>query len=460
MTNHRQTTAVVAGIASFVVPFMSSAVTVASPCIGSEFSLSAAGLGWIVTAYLLATAASLLPAGRLADIVGKKEVFVAGMVLFSVSSFASAISPSYAILLASRIFGGVGAAMGFATGTAILMTVTPLPDRGRVLGWNVAAVYLGLSLGPPLGGLITRFLGWEWVFVAGGAAGLLATVMAALALEREHPAAADDSFDIAGTLAWGIALIAFMYGLTRLSGWYGVPLVVLGLICFGVFVRMESRLKSPLLEVEVFSRNPAFVFSNLAALINYSATMAVVFLLNLYLQFQRGLTASEAGMVLLIQPVVMAVVSPLTGRLSDRIPAGTLASAGMALTVVVLGAFAFLGPSTNMWFVRAGLAVLGLCFGLFSSPNMNAVMSSVERRRYGVASSTLGTMRTVGQVLSMGIATLIMTHYLGREEIGPGNVGGLMKSVKLAFAVSAVLCVFGVAASLARGGRKPEGRAA
>lgn len=460
MTAHKQTTYIVAGISSFVVPFMASAVNVASPLIGAEFSLSAVRLGWIVTAYLLATAVSLLPAGRVADLVGKKRVFVLGMAVFSVSSLVSAVSPSYSILLASRIVGGVGAAMGFATGTAILMTVAPLSDRGRVLGWNVAAVYLGLSLGPPLGGVITHFLGWEWVFVAGAVSGLLTTAVAAWALEHEPAAAAGDSFDTAGAIAWCVALAAFMYGLTKLSGTVGTPLVVLGLVCLMLFVWLESRLKSPLLEVGVFAHNPAFVFSNLAALINYSATMAVVFLLNLYLQFQRGLTVSEAGMILVIQPVVMAVVSPLTGRLSDRIEPGKLASAGMALTVVVLAAFSFLGPDTNLWFVRVGLAVLGLCFGLFSSPNMNAVMSSVERRRYGVASSTLATMRVVGQVLSMSVTTLIMTFYLGSAEIGPGNLGGLMKSVKLAFAVSAVLCVFGVAASLARGRKQPAAASA
>ena len=447
----KRVTIVVAGVASFVVPFMMSALNVALPYIGEKFSLSAVALGWIVTAYILATAVGLLPAGRIADIFGKKEVFVLGMAVFALASLVSAFSPSYAVLLASRVVAGIGSAMSFATGTAILTAAVEPKDRGRSLGWNVAAVYIGLSMGPPLGGGITHALGWEWVFILGAASGLLTAAMAAWGLAHETADAGGESFDVAGAMLWGLALIGLMCGLTMLPGLPGIAVVVFGGACFVGFVSWEYRSKSPILDVSAFRRNRVFVFSNMAALINYSATMAVVFLLSLYLKYQKGLTAQDVGLVMAVQPVVMTIVSPLSGRLSDRIEPGKLASFGMAFTVVVLAAFSFLQPYTSLWLIWAGLGALGLCFGLFSSPNINAVMSSVERRHYGIASSTLATMRVVGQALSMGITTLIMTLLLGSAEIGAASLPAFMQSIRLAFAVSAVLCVFGVFASLARG---------
>lgn len=450
---HRHAVFLVAAISSFAATFMGSAVNVASPRIGADFSLSAVAMGWIVTAYLLSAAVSLMPAGRVADIVGKKKVFVLGMGIFAFSSLVSAFSTSYAVLLASRVLGGVGSAMGFATGTAILVSTVALKDRGRILGWNVAAVYLGLSLGPLLGGVITHLLGWQWIFIVSAAAGLLTVVLALWALKSDSVDARGETFDVGGSILCGLAMICLLFGLTRLTTPLGIALLVSGSVCAALFVRWEYRSKSPLIDIRAFSRNQAFVFSNLAALINYAATAAVVFLLSIYLQFQKGFTVQDAGLILVVQPIVMVLVSPLSGRLSDRIDPGKLASIGMALTVVVLAGFSFLHGDTNLWLIVAGLAVLGLSFGLFSSPNMNAVMSSVERRHYGVASSTLAATRVVGQTLSMGIATLIMTLFLGTAKIHTANLPEFMASVRAAFAVFAVLCVFGVLASLLRGRR-------
>jgi len=343
--------------------------------------------------------------------------------------------------------------MGFATGTAILVSTVALKDRGRILGWNVASVYLGLSLGPPLGGIITHTLGWQWIFIVSAAAGLLTVALAMWALKKDSAAASGESFDVTGSFLCGLALICLLFGLTRLTRPLGIALLAGGSVCAVLFVRWEYRSKSPLIDIRAFSRNPGFVFSNLAALINYSATAAVVFLLSLYLQYQKGFTVQDAGLILVVQPIVMVMVSPLSGRLSDRIEPGTLASVGMALTVAVLAGFSFLHGDTNLWLIVGGLALLGLSFGLFSSPNMNAVMSSVERRHYGVASSTLAAMRVVGQTLSMGIATLIMTLFLGAAKIQVANLPEFMASVRVAFAVFAALCILGVIASLSRGRR-------
>ncbi|MFZ5788041.1 MAG: MFS transporter, partial [Acidobacteriota bacterium] len=216
------------------------------------------------------------------------------------------------------------------------------------------------------------------------------------------------------------------------------------------FVALQARSAAPLLKLDLF-RNPAFAFSNLAALANYSATFAVTFLLSLYLQVVRGLPPHSAGLVLLAQPVLMALLSPFAGRLSDRVAPRLVASSGMALITAALAALALLGAATPLPAVIAALAVLGTGFALFSSPNSNAVMAAVERRDYGVASAILGTARLVGQALSMATVALLFGAVMGRAGLDASTAPALLRALRLAFVVLAVVCLAGVAASLARG---------
>jgi MFS family permease len=216
-------------------------------------------------------------------------------------------------------------------------------------------------------------------------------------------------------------------------------------------VRWETRVDSPVFDTKLFRHNIVFAFSNLAALINYCATSATGFLLSLYLQYTRGLSPENAGLILVSQPVIMAVFSPLAGRLSDRIEPRIVASIGMTLTVIGLLLFAFLNSATSFPFIIFNLILLGFGFALFSSPNTNAVMSSVEKKFYGVASATLATMRLTGQMLSMGIAMLVFAVYIGRAQITPENYPAFLTSAKTAFIIFAVLCFGGIFASLSRG---------
>jgi MFS family permease len=194
-----------------------------------------------------------------------------------------------------------------------------------------------------------------------------------------------------------------------------------------------------------------FAFSNLAALINYSATSAVTFLISLYLQYVKGLDPQQAGIVLIAQPVMMALFSPVAGRLSDSVEPRILSSAGMGIISVMLALISFVGPETPITLLVLCLLFLGFGFALFSSPNTNAVMSSVEKRLYGVASATLGTMRLTGQMLSMGIVMVIFAVTMGGTRITPEYYPSFLQSMRLAFVIFSVLCVVGVFASLARG---------
>ena len=228
-------------------------------------------------------------------------------------------------------------------------------------------------------------------------------------------------------------------------------MILAGVLGLGLFVWWEVRVAHPVLNMDLFRNSAALTFSSLAALIHYSATSAVTFLLSLYLQHIKALSPQNAGLVLVAQPAVMAILSPFAGRLSDRIASRVLASAGMAVTVVGLLLLISLSGQTTVGFVVFSLMLLGFGFALFSSPNMNAIMSSVENRYYGIASAMVGTMRLIGQMLSMAIATLIFVIYIGKVQITPEHYPAFLASLKTAFIIFAVLCCGGIFASLARG---------
>jgi EmrB/QacA subfamily drug resistance transporter len=449
----------IATVASFVTPFMVSAVTIALPSIGSEFSMTAMALGWVATAYLLAAAVSLLPFGALADIHGRKRVFLAGMAVYTGASFLCGIAPAPAFLVACRVAQGLGAAMIFSTSVAIVTSVFPAAERGGALGITVGATYLGLSFGPVLGGLLVQHLGWRSIFFVTVPLGLAVIALIVWKLRGEWAESRGEPFDLAGGLLCAASLAALMYGFTRLPGRAGMALVPAGMLGIAGFILREMRIPHPLLHMDLFARNRVFALSNLAALINYSASNAVTFLVSLYLQYIKALSPQEAGFVLVAQPAVMAAFSPFAGRLSDRVESRIVASIGMALSGAALGAFIFIGAKTSLAAIVLILMLLGFGFALFSSPNMNAIMGSVEKRFYGIASATLATMRMIGQMLSMGIAMLVFALKVGDVRITPERHQGFLTSFRVACIVFTALSVAGVFASLARGSSRRSGEA-
>ncbi len=449
--NNKGVILLVATIASFLTPFIGSSVNVALPTIGKEFAVDVIVLGWVATSFILSSAMALVPLGRIADIYGRKKIFTYGMVICTISSLLSGISTSAAMLISLRILQGIGGAMVFGTGVAIVTSVFPIGERGRALGINIASVYVGLSLGPVLGGLLTQHFGWRSIFFATVPLGLVVIIAVLWKLKGEWTEAKGERFDLTGSLIYSLALVAVMYGFSVLPALLGVWLIGIGTLGILAFIWWEMKTKSPVLNMNLFRNNAVFSFSNLAALINYSATFAVSFLLSLYLQYIKGFTPAHTGLILVSQPVVMAVLSPVAGRLSDKIEPRLIASVGMALTTVGLVLLIFLNQNAGLGFILVSLVILGLGFALFSSPNANAVMSSVEKKFYGVASGTLATMRSIGQMLSMGVTMLLFALYIGRVQITPEYYLAFLISIKTAFIIFAILCFGGTFASLARG---------
>jgi EmrB/QacA subfamily drug resistance transporter len=441
----------VATLTSFLTPFMGSSVNIALPSIGREFAMDAVLLGWVATSYLLTAAMFLVPFGRIADIHGRKRIFTYGILTFGVTSLLSAIAPSAISLITFRILQGIGSAMIFGTSVAILTSVFPAGERGKVLGINVAAVYSGLSLGPFLGGFLTQHLGWRSIFFLNVPLSLLIIAFTLWKLKGEWAGAKGEKFDLPGSVIYAVSLPAMMYGFTLLPAASGAWLIGLGVLGLLAFIKWEIKAESPVLNINLFRNNRVFALSNLASLINYGATFAVTFLMSLYLQYTKGLSPQHAGTILVCQPVMMALFSPLAGRLSDKIEPRVVASIGMGFTMIALFLFTFLGQNTGLGFVIISLIVIGFGLALFSSPNTNAIMSSVQKRSYGVAAATLGTMRLTGQMLSMGIAMLVFAVYIGRAEITPENYPLFLRSAKCAFIIFTALCFGGIFASLARG---------
>ena len=455
----QRTALAVSMVSSFLTPFMASGMNVGMPLIGKEFGASAVTLGWILTAYTLAAAMFLMPFGRLADLVGRKRIFALGLAVNLIGTVIGAVAPSVAVLILGRAVQGIGGAMIFGTGVAILTSVYPAGARGHALGLNTAAVYTGLSLGPVFGGFLVHAWGWRSVFWATVPVAAAALALTLVRLKGEWADARGEGFDLAGSALLGGGLVALMYGFSRLPGLPGIALTSAGVLALAAFAAFELRLKAPLLDLRLFRHNRIFAFSNLAALFNYSATSAVAFLLSLYLQYIKGLPPQQAGLVLVAQPLVMAVASPFAGRLSDRTEPRLMASLGMAISAAGLVLFSLLGADTSFAFIVASLVCLGLGFGLFSSPNTNAIMGSVEKRHLGVASAALGTMRLTGQMLSAGITMMIFALVMGRAAIVPSLYPLFLRSARIAFVFFAALCVVGVFASLARGDRGSNGRA-
>ncbi len=441
----------VVSVSSFVTPFMGSSVNVALPSIENEFQMDAVALAWIQTAYLLATVVFLVPFGKIADIYGRRKTYISGMVIFTAACALAAGAPGPVTLILARVLQGFGSALLFVTGMAILTSVFPPAERGKAIGISVACVYIGLSAGPFLGGVLTQYLTWRGVFGATVPLGLIATYLAVFRLKGEWADAAGEKLDILGSVLYGVAITLVIYGLTILPDRNGAWMIATGLLLFIGFVWHQFRTEMPVFPVTMFQGNRVFAFSSLAALIHYSGTFAVSFILSLYLQYIKGFDPRTAGLILVAQPVMMALFSPHAGRLSDRLEPQKVASAGMAISAAGLGAFAFLGRDTHTAVILGVLMLLGFGFAVFSSPNMNAIMGSVERRHYGLASATVSGMRLLGQMFSMGVATLVFSIFMGRVQITPDVFPEFLMGARTAFTVFCVLTVLGIFASLARG---------
>ncbi len=451
MTPSQKSVLTVATLTSFLGPFLISSVNVALPAIEKEFQISAIELSWIIMAFLLSSAIFLLPTGKWADIKGAKTVFKQGTVLFTLFTLLSAVAPGSSILIAVRFLQGIGAAMLMTTGPAILINEFPIKQRGRVLGITVAAVYLGLSVGPFAGGFITHYLGWRSIFWISGIIGILVMIVAFSFLGHDRFKMTETPMDHLGAFLYSLALAGLVIGSSQLKTAYGLWIFIGGTLFMILFLVHQYKSTITIFPLRLFKSNRLFAFSNAAALINYSATFAIIFLLSLFLQKIQHYSPSEAGSILVAQPIVMAALSPLAGRLSDRFEPRWLATIGMTICAIGLFGFSFLTEDTSVIQIIGILAFIGLGFALFSSPNMNTIMSSVDKSKSGIASGMAATMRVLGQMVSMSTATLLFALFFGNQSIEEVADQIFTKGIRVAFLIFAIICIAGIYFSMNRG---------
>lgn len=437
-------------LANSLVPFMSSAINLALPFINSDLLLNANMASWIPTSYVLATAILQIPCARLADMFGRKRVFILGVFVFSVFSILAGFSTSGTMLIVWRVMTGVGSAMTFGTSMAILISSVLPEKRGWAIGIVTSVVYISLAAGPLLGGWLTAALGWQSIFYGAALVGIIVVIGSLLYIRGEWKDEKKTSFDFSGAILYASGLFCLIYGFSQLPHWVGIGLMFLGVFVIFLFGKNQLNKESPLFDVNLFLKNRVFRLSNISALINYSATFAISFMLSLYLQYVRGLSPIEAGLILIVQSVVQSVVSLLSGSMSDKISASKLATSGMGMIAVGLVMLCFVSGTTSYIYLIAVLALLGLGFGTFSSPNTNIIMSSVDQVQYSMASATTGTMRLTGQAFSMGIAMMAISLTMRDATLSSSMAWEIIRSLQVTFIICAVLCFLGVYTSSVR----------
>lgn len=448
--NVKTSALLIVALGSFLVPFMGSSLSIALPLIQKDLSVNIILLGWIPTAFVLANAAFLLPFGRLADIHGRKKIFTYGVIIYTIASFLAALSPSAIYLIMGSFLQGMGCALIFATGVALLSSVYPSNHRGEVFGFFVTAVYVGLFLGPLLGGFLAQNLGWRSIFLFNVPFGLLLLTLILWKLKGEWFGSKNGVFDLKGTIIYIPSLIAILYGFSTLQSNLGQVIFIAGVIGVLIFILQEIRSFNPILKLKEY-RSRTSSFSALALLLMNISTTALWTLLSLYLQDLLSLGPQITAIIISVEPLMVAIFSPPVGRLSDHMDNRILSATGMAITSIGLLILSFLNFNTGLWVVIIGLILIGLGLALFSPPTTNIFMGSMKRENYGMASATLSTMIYAGQTFSLGLLLLIFTTYIGKVEITTSNFNQFLFSLKTAFMIFAFLSALGVIVTILMG---------
>jgi EmrB/QacA subfamily drug resistance transporter len=443
------------GAGAYMTALSQSVVSAILPIVTAALDADVATIEWVLALPLLIQAGLLLGFGRLGDLRGHRPLYLAGLVLFVGSSALSGLAPSAGFLIAARALQAVGGSMLFATSSAILIHAVPPQQRGRAIGFQATMVYLGIATGPPLGGWLAEALNWRWVFYVNIPLGLAVLALSLRYIPRDAPPRRGERFDWLGAVIYALGLSALMLALNQGHAWGWTSAMLLGcagvgLALLGLFVAIELRIPSPMLDLGLFRRR-AFTAPVLSAVLNYMCVSSTFFLLPFFLIQGRGLSAAQAGFILAAQPIIMALTATFSGAFSDRVGSRLPATAGMGVLAVGLLLLSRAGDATPLAYVAGALALMGLGIGLFTSPNSSAVMGAVPSSRRGVASGILATARTLGNVLGLGMASAIFNTIL--HGAGPDDSAAIVEAVGAGLTAAAAIALLGAITSATRPGR-------
>jgi len=450
-----------------MAPLDGSIVTIAIPSIASSMEIGLETVVWIPLAYLLVLTVLLVNVGRLADLRGRKNMYALGFIIFTAASILCGTSSTGLQLVVFRAVQGTGAAMIASNSPAIVTETFPSSERGKALGINAMAVYAGLMTGPVIGCVLVRGLGWRSIFYVNVPIGIFVVTLIALRLKERRTRATTEGFDLAGaaTLSAFMALVLAALTLGASLGWSSAPILSMLVVSGGMllmFLFVESQVSQhPIFDPSLFARNRLFAAANIAALLSYVAITGVTFVMSIYLQDVQGLDPQSAGLFIITMSAAMALLSPVSGWLSDRFGSRLLSSAGMLVVTVGLLLMSRLNASSAAFDIVSRLAFLGVGFGLFSSPNTSAVMGSVDRRKLGLAAGTLGTMRFMGQSIGLAMVGAVIANALPPQamlELLTGlnahdavAIGEFVVGMGNVFMIGAAVGALGTVTSLVRG---------
>jgi len=462
---------VILAVGIFMATLDSSIVNISLPTIARFFGVPLNGaVEWVIIAYLVVTAGVLLTVGRLADMIGRKPIWAAGLIIFTGGSAICGASVSLGMLIAARALQGLGGAFIMAISPAMLTSAFPARERGRALGMNAVIVALGVSVGPTLGGIITENFSWRWIFYVNVPLGIIG-IIATLRILQESGRRGVGRFDPAGALLLAIGLVGLTLGLSFGQEWgWNSPLLISTLVIsalgFVALVFVERRAANPII-VSVLLRSRVFLSANVSLILSFLALFAVSFMLPFYLEELRGYSTLQAGLLLTPLPLTIAVIAPFSGIMADRIGTRWLASAGLAIACVGLVFISQLNAQSSTFDIIWRLVFTGVGQAIFQSPNNSALMGAAPREHLGSASGYLATGRVVGQSVSVALAGAIFTSLGGatagallisnqfHPTLSAARVSQLQQTFAsgfhAAFIVCACIAAFGVFTSLVRG---------
>lgn len=443
-------------IGIFMATLDGSIVNVALPTLTEYFKSDITTIEWVIMAYLLTITSLLLSLGRLSDMFGRKPIFAGGLALFTVGSGLCAISATEGQLIFYRIIQGIGAAMLMATGIAIITHAFPPRERGKAMGLIGTVVSIGSMAGPITGGFLIENVGWQSIFYVNIPIGIFGTLIAMRVLHKDETNPGQ-TFDIPGALTLFMSLILLLLALSQGqdSGWesgYIISLFILSAVLFIVFIYVETKARHPMMELRHFKNRP-FATANISSMISFLAMFSVILMMPFFLEYELGYSPGQVGIVFLAVPLVMSVISPVSGWLSDRANSYILSSTGVGIASISILALSFLSKSSDFIDVTSRLALLGLGLGLFQAPNNSIIMGSLPKEQLGIAAGTLGTMRNMGMVIGIAVSGAVFSNRYA-------FYGGIDSSFQPAFhdtyIVSAIICGIAMVTSLVRSRGKSE----
>lgn len=434
-------------ITSFFAVFLSNGIIIGVPAIAQDFAMNNVIQNWVPTIFFLVVAVFTVPAGQISGKFGVKKSLLAGITVFLLGSIGACLAFSTESFLIFRIIQGAGVAFLNVSAMAMVVHAVKPQNRGKALGFTVTGVYLATSLSPVICGFLVHNLGWRAMFYFVIPFLVLCIILLILKIPQEWKTYQDDTIDKVGSIIYAIGILLFIYGFTTLITTNGKILTVTGIILLVIFGAYELRQKSPVFNMNLF-KNKKFTSSNIAALCSYLAIMVVTTILNYHLQYVRGWDAQMSGMILIITPIIMAIMAPNAGKLSDKIHPQKLAAIGMAIATIALGILTFLNGETPIYFVIMAMILQGIGMGLFSSPNMNAIMSSVPPKDAPTASASQATMRTIGQTMSLGLLTLVFAWIMGNLELSPQYTTMIIQASQTICGICTAACILAIFASL------------